>query len=675
MATTIETDSLESLRERHESNALRMAIIEQESALKGYSLAKVSDALEAYYDPSNYVNPLDYLPAGYREQSAVYGARPTSITDHEEGRNIPVFQTEQELACIRGLAQFVYDYTETGQGVIGNLANYVIGEGFTTKVTSKRGAEQQLIDEAQSIINDFLTENKWWGGNEGLGRELFARRRVHGERFCSLWHTGNGHVAARVVEPDQVTEPTNRRGLEEWIGCDRPSSWSFGVHSDADDTVSVHGYYVQWNARDTDWDYLPGGPEPITPPGGQNTWLHHGKANVWQNVKRGLSDFFCTKPTLDLARKVLRNTGEGAAIQAAIAFFREHGSGTSKAGLESFLRERSTRTIQRTPNGTRTTHQQQIPPGAIIDHGKETQYKYGPMGQNNAVIYVGVVEALLRSASVRWHMPEHMITGSAANNNYASIFVSESPFVKNCEAMQADEAGGLIEILWQVLRFAHAAGRFGEITWERLRWLLEITCSGPSLVVREPEKEVGRLEKIRNAGWIADETAAAELGYDYSQEQAKGAKRIDPNGVAVGDGVAAPIAASAAVAAGGSGDETTDAVAAAAATQQEIQTSPDLVLNGAQIASAVEIAKSVVRGELPRDAGLGQLRKFFNLSAEDALEVLGSAGLNVPTTPNPRPAGAEESPAMESDLSEEEAQSRWKAWIKKLAPSFWRGYP
>jgi hypothetical protein len=665
-AATIETDSLESLRERHESNTLRMAIIEQESVLKGYNLSKVADALEGYYDPSNYVNPADYLPSGYRDQAAIYGARPTSITDHEEGRNIPLFQTEQELACIRGLARFVYDCTETGKGVIDNLANYVIGEGFATKVTSKRGAEKHLIDTAQDIVNDFLTENKWWGGNEGLGRELFVRRRVLGERFCGLWHTGNGHAAARAIESDQVTEPTNRRGLEEWIGCDRPSSWSFGVHSDEDDMVSVHGYYVQWTGRDTDWDYLPGGPEPITPPGGQDTWLHHGKANVWQNVKRGLSDFFCTKPTLDLARKVLRNTGEGAGVQAAIAFFREHGGGVSKAGLESFIRERATRSVQQpTATGSRTTYQQQIQPGSIIDHGKDTQYKLGAMGQNNAVIFVNVVEALLRSASVRWHMPEHMITGSAANNNYASIFVSESPFVKSCEAMQADEGGALVEILWQVLRFAHAAGRFGEIAWERLRWLLEIAVSGPSLVVREPEKETNRIIKIRDAGLINDKTATGELGYDYDQEQAGGARRVDPNGVAVGD-EAAPSGAIPAV---------DPAAAVEVATDQNVQVSEDLVLNGAQIQAALQIVMATASGQLPRDSGLGQLRVLFNLTAEQAEEIMGSAGTSTPTTPNPKPAGAEGAPALESELSEEEAQSRWKAWVRKLAPSFWRGYP
>lgn len=49
-------------------------------------------------------------------------------------------------------------------------------------------------------------------------------------------------------------------------------------------------------------------------------------------------------------------------------------------------------------------------------------------------------------------------------------------------------------------------------------------------------------------------------------------------------------------------------------------------LNGAQIASALEIAKSVVRGELPRDAAVVMLSEFFDMSTETADRLLASIG-------------------------------------------------
>lgn len=68
------------------------------------------------------------------------------------------------------------------------------------------------------------------------------------------------------------------------------------------------------------------------------------------------------------------------------------------------------------------------------------------------------------------------------------------------------------------------------------------------------------------------------------------------------------------------------------------QTIADLFLNGAQIKAASDIVAAVAKGEIPRDAGLGQLRVLLRLDEPDAEAVMGSAGTGEPTTPNPNPA-------------------------------------
>jgi HK97 family phage portal protein len=78
-----------------------------------------------------------------------------------------------------------------------------------------------------------------------------------------------------------------------------------------------------------------------------------------------------------------------------------------------------------------------------------------------------------------------------------------------------------------------------------------------------------------------------------------------------------------------------------AQAEQDIQVSEDLVLNGAQIQAALSIVRAVALGEMPRDAGIGQLQVLFNLSAEQAEQIMGSAGTDTPTTPNPKPPNAE----------------------------------
>lgn len=61
-----------------------------------------------------------------------------------------------------------------------------------------------------------------------------------------------------------------------------------------------------------------------------------------------------------------------------------------------------------------------------------------------------------------------------------------------------------------------------------------------------------------------------------------------------------------------------------------------VTLNGAQVVAATGIVKSVELGELPRDSGIGQLKILFNLTTEQAEEMMGSAGKN------PRPSEPKE---------------------------------
>lgn len=78
-------------------------------------------------------------------------------------------------------------------------------------------------------------------------------------------------------------------------------------------------------------------------------------------------------------------------------------------------------------------------------------------------------------------------------------------------------------------------------------------------------------------------------------------------------------------------------VAQEPAGDQRVEVSEAAVLNGAQITAATGIVKSVAAGEMPRDAGMGQIEVLFNLDQTQAEKIMGSAGTSEPTTPNPRP--------------------------------------
>lgn len=91
-----------------------------------------------------------------------------------------------------------------------------------------------------------------------------------------------------------------------------------------------------------------------------------------------------------------------------------------------------------------------------------------------------------------------------------------------------------------------------------------------------------------------------------------------------------------------------------------IETTEATVLNGAQIASATAIIVAVAAGEIPRDAGIGQLEVLFNLTTEQAERVMGSAGKpGVATTPNENP--------KETEQAEREAEADRTARAEQVA--------
>ncbi len=421
---------------------------------------------------------------------------------------------------IRGAARLLTASNPIAVGVLASLTNYVIGNGFHYTTSARRRSAGELAATANTVIDEFLDENDWSGD---LDRELFQRSRVDGEYFLGLWHVGKGHVQARAIEPDQVTEPSNKSGIEEWLGCSQTfvSNWGFGVHTDEADAQAVHGFYVQWSNRDTDWDYFPGGNEPIIPPGGSGTWVEHAKLNVVRSVKRGLSDFFPIDGNLELARRVLRNMGEGSAVQAAIAWIQEVAPGTTQAQVNTGTLSRADGSYTTlTQQGTSRTHLvQQYDPATILKVPSGQKYLPGPLGTQHAPNFITAAEALLRTVALRWSLPENLITGSAANNNFASSLVAETPFVKYAESQQQYYAQRDRKTLWRVLRFAWSAGRFGDVPWPTLRKALEITVTPPQIEVRDPEKETRVRQMLHKAGVLSRKTWSAQESLDFDQEQ------------------------------------------------------------------------------------------------------------------------------------------------------------
>ncbi len=450
------------------------------------------------------IDPWDYLDDG----ALSFPSARWLLGGKDDRAQHPLLRDENDLAAMRNTGRLLAETSPAAIGVLKNLANYVIGSGFCYKAAPRDDAAggdelAKLLAAVQRVVTEFLEDNDWPGD---LERELFLRSRRDGEYFVALYPMVAGRMQLRVIEPEQVTAPHDPRSLEEWLGVDFPSSWSFGVHTDEADVQQVHGYHVLWNASGTDWDYLPA------------AQVEHVKLNVDRNVKRGVSDFFAVRSHLEDAERLLRNTRQGAAVQAAIAFIREHAPGTSHAQIESMQQSLAARSYtEMTPAGARTRRVQRYAPGTILDIGRGLQYKPGPLGAAHAPNFLAIEQAVLRMAGVRWCLPEHMISGDASNNNYASILEAGAPFVKNAEAEQQFYARRWRRMLWKVIEHAARAGRLGA-DFATVRQRVDLCIEPPEVAVRDRLQETQRRKLLFDAGILSPQSWAAKEGYDFARE-------------------------------------------------------------------------------------------------------------------------------------------------------------
>jgi hypothetical protein len=457
-------DTRSQLREQRATNRLL------EEQIRGTRLRRAQDKLELResFWPNWTESYADYLDR-LRPEYSTFG--PSAIWQRRRGANYPIYRSEQELALLRAPSRLLCQTNGYAIGMKEGLTSYVIGQGFTYRAAwavemSDDDMPRGLMHCCQSVINRFLADNDWHGGEmPSIEEELFDRSLEDGDAILTQYKRDDGGMDVRICEPEQLTQPP---------GTD-PREWQFGVHTDPDDTQKPLAYWIQHGET-------PGEGEEYEP-----DELLHITRNRRRGAKRGVPDFcFETEDALRLAGVLRRNLTEGAAIQAGIVGIRQHATATPEQ-INRFLDEEKDFAVA-AGNGKQAPVRRQVIGFEDIPEGMN--YVNGP-GANNAAAHIAVMEACLRGAGVRWNAPEWLSTGYAANTNYASSLTSESPFLQTVLRRQRTYRESFRRVVEQALRWAACCGQIydasGHVWTEReLMRYVRVECEAPSPISRNP---------------------------------------------------------------------------------------------------------------------------------------------------------------------------------------------
>lgn len=394
----------------------------------------------------------------------------------------PGFRTEQELAAVRGECRALALSNEFAINGHENRVSYIVGSGHTYRAVCRcrAGGRDDLVEQTQRVIDDFLQVNQW----QRRQQEAMLRLDRDGEVFLRFFAARDGRTQVRFVEPAQVAAPSFAA---------HDASSSYGIVTDVDDVETVHAYYIDGVRVDADE-------------------IQHRKANVDGNVKRGLPLFYPVRKNLRRAEKLLRNMSTVAEIQSAIALIRKHRTATRTA-VQQFVSTRDGAGSGETAGG-RYGSVRRFAPGTILDTYGNIDYDF-PAAALDASSYVSVLQAELRAIAARLVMPEFMLTSDASNGNYASTLVAESPALRMFQRMQARQIAEDRAVLCRVVENAVRAGRFDAAARDEV----VIQIEAPSLAVRDGKSEAETFAIEFANGILSPQTWSLKRGLDFDREQ------------------------------------------------------------------------------------------------------------------------------------------------------------
>ena len=524
-------DAAHARDQKREVQKLERALTKAHSKLaeSHRALDDIIDPLDRWRDGDGLFLPANGLHAGGTNARA-------------QGGDWILLRTPTDLRSIRGDARLLDATNGLATGFLDRLVDFVVGDGHqvdfalrgvrrgavTTGVVDADGDGETDVDPAvaaaQVVWDDWCHLNDWGCGEEDREAECYRRLERDGEIFLRFFEGGaetNGLPRVRFVEPEQIEPPPggdHATSDNQGYSTDKSSTW--GIETDADDAETRLAYYVR--------------PMDGLSASFEGKWIGaseiaFAKLNTDRTIKRGISSFAIVARAFRQCEKINDNMAEVTAIQAAIAYVRQHAAGTLPSQITDLVSAgadyESSPGRNRGRTADRTVQNQITDPGTVLDMSAGMTFMAGPASASSAS-FIAAHGSRLRSVCARFGMPE-FFGGDASNNNYASILVAGGPFERSVKRKQKRFAGFVRAVAYKVLAYAKEADRIDGDAYSRI----EVTVTPPGVTIANKLEETQIRQIEQQAGVLSIQTWQQQAGYDSRQEAAnvKAFKAANPD--------------------------------------------------------------------------------------------------------------------------------------------------
>jgi capsid protein len=418
------------------------------------------------------------------------------ITWSREGLIDPEAFDDRQLQSVRTMARHLYYHNEFAISAHRTRANYIIGPGLTYEPVDAI-PEQPASPQDKASFKRWLDAVAEVNDLPNMEQESLLRYDREGDTFIRVFDGEDRIPEFRFVEPESI-----RSGP-------RPEKNEFaGILFDQVDKQKVLGYRV--------WD---GDQSELV----KESEIVHLKANVTSKAKRGIPLFYSVFEGLVEAKDLLRGMTKAAKARAKIALLIKI-AGLNRETAKGLIARLTAPQSEEGPlPDTSATPVEQLPYGSAVRINANDSWDF-PAAQLGATDYVEVLQARLRAVGCAVNMSEWMFTG-LADQKYSNSEVVEAPTRKSFADVQGDFCKRFgsgryrrqASVMWRALKRSVDLGHV-PATWLTS---MRIQCLGPSLEVREPDKEAQVNSTYIKDKVLSRKTVRQTLGKDNEQEEAQ----------------------------------------------------------------------------------------------------------------------------------------------------------